>query len=76
MAQSNPERLLHTRDAAEILGVSEAWLERQRWKREAPAYVRVGGPTGRAVRYRLSDLNAYIEANLVGYAVTASKRAS
>jgi len=60
------ERLLHTRDAALILGVSPAWLERQRWKGEEPQYVRVGGPTGRAVRYRESDLRAYIDANIVG----------
>lgn len=66
----NIERLLHTRDAALILGVSAAWLERQRWKGEEPRYVRVGGPTGRAVRYRESDLRAYIEANIVGPAST------
>lgn len=59
------ESLLHTRDAAAILGVSEAWLERQRWKGEEPTYVRVGGQNGRAVRYRRSDLEAYIERNLV-----------
>jgi predicted DNA-binding transcriptional regulator AlpA len=59
------EPLLHTRDAATILGVSEAWLERQRWKGEDPAFVRVDGKNGRAVRYRRSDLEAYIERNLV-----------
>lgn len=59
------DKLLHTRDAAKILGVSQAWLERQRWKGEEPTYVRVGGQNGRAVRYRRSDLEAYIERNLV-----------
>lgn len=49
--QSFP-RLLHTRDAAKILGVSTAWLD---WQRQPPRYVRLGGPAGRAVRYREID---------------------
>lgn len=61
------ERLLHTRDAAEMLGVSAAWLERKRWEGKPPAYVRVGGPNGRAVRYRESELLRYIEANTVSF---------
>lgn len=63
LAQIEP--LLHTRDAAKLLGVSEAWLERQRWKGDEPTFVRVCGKNGRAVRYRKSDLEAYIERNLV-----------
>ena len=59
------ERLLPTRDAAKILGVSSGWLERKRWEGLPPSYVRVGGPTGRAVRYRETDLLAYIEENVV-----------
>ena len=59
------ERLLHTRDAAIILGVSPAWLERKRWEGRPPIYVRVGGPSGRAVRYRETDLRTYIESNVV-----------
>jgi len=59
------ERLLPTRDAAKILGVSTGWLERKRWEGLPPSYVRVGGPTGRAVRYRETDLLAYIEENVV-----------
>jgi len=62
--QSLP-RLLHTQDAAKILGVSTAWLERRRWQRLPPRYVRVGGPAGRAVRYRENDLFDYIEENTV-----------
>lgn len=37
--QSLP-RLLYTRDAATILGVSAAWLERRRWQGLPPPYVR------------------------------------
>jgi hypothetical protein len=66
--QSLP-RLLHTQDAAMILGVSTAWLERRRWQRLPPRYVRVGGPAGRAVRYREIDLLDYIEENTVDFSV-------
>lgn len=57
--------LLHSREAARILGVSEAWLARERWKGTGPVYVRVGGPSGRSVRYRFADLNGWIAANTV-----------
>ena len=60
-------RLLHTSDAAKILGVSAAWLERKRWQRQPPRYVRVGGPAGRAVRYRENDLLDYIDENTVEF---------
>ena len=60
-------RLLHTRDAAKILGVSTAWLERKRWEGQPPSYVRVGGPNGRAIRYREDDLLNYIEENTVEF---------
>jgi hypothetical protein len=53
-----------------MLGVSTAWLERKRWEGRPPAYVRVGGPNGRAVRYRESDLLNYIEANTVKFDVS------
>lgn len=59
------ERLMHTHEAAQILGVSAAWLERKRWEGRPPRYVRVGGPNGRAIRYRESDLRAYIEENAI-----------
>jgi predicted DNA-binding transcriptional regulator AlpA len=57
--------LLHSRDAAQYLGVSEAWLSRERWKRTGPSFIRVGGSNGRAVRYRREDLEAWIAANRV-----------
>ena len=59
------ERLLTTHEAAKILCCSPAWLERQRWKGEPPVYVKVGGETGRMVRYRLSDVLGWIEANRI-----------
>jgi len=57
--------LLHERDAAIYLNMSVAWLQRARWNRTGPRYVRVGGPSGRAVRYKMSDLEAYVAQNTV-----------
>jgi excisionase family DNA binding protein len=52
------ERLLTTSEAAEFLGVSKAFLERDRWAGARVQFIKVGS---RAVRYRLSDLEQYIE---------------
>jgi predicted DNA-binding transcriptional regulator AlpA len=52
------ENLLTSKEAAPILGVSVAFLERDRWAGARVPFIKVGS---RAVRYRLSDLNAYIE---------------
>lgn len=55
------ERLLTSKEAAPILGVSVAFLERDRWAGARVPFIKIGS---RAVRYRLSDLNAYIESCL------------
>jgi hypothetical protein len=52
--------LLHTKDAAKFLNVSVAFLERDRWAGARIPFVKVGS---RAVRYRLDDLEAYIDTN-------------
>lgn len=52
------EKLLTTVEASKILGVSKAFLERDRWAGARIPFIKVGS---RAVRYRLSDLNDYIE---------------
>jgi len=52
------EKLLTTKEAAPILGVSTAFLERDRWAGARVPFIKVGS---RAVRYRPSDLHAYIE---------------
>lgn len=49
--------LLHTKDAAKFLNVSVAFLERDRWAGARVPFVKVGA---RAVRYRIDDLEAYI----------------
>ena len=62
----NGDELVATKRAAAILGVSAAFLERDRWagarSGQGPLvpYIKVGP---RAVRYRLSDLRAHVEAN-------------
>lgn len=52
------DNLLTSKEAAPILGVSVAFLERDRWAGARVPYIKIGS---RAVRYRHSDLLAYIE---------------
>ena len=63
--------LLHERDAATHLRISVAWLQKHRCNNTGPAFIRVGGRKGGAVRYRRSDLERWIEANRVAYLRTA-----
>ncbi|WP_018865571.1 MULTISPECIES: AlpA family transcriptional regulator [unclassified Thioalkalivibrio] len=53
-----PDQLLNTTQAAHFLGVSKAFLERDRWAGARIPFIRVGS---RAVRYRLNDLNDYLD---------------
>jgi excisionase family DNA binding protein len=54
----NQTQLLNTQQAAEFLGVSVAFLERDRWAGARVPFIKVGS---RAVRYKQSDLDQYIE---------------
>lgn len=54
-------KLLNTKQAAEYLGISSAFLERDRWAGAQVPFVKIGT---RSVRYRLSDLDAYIESKV------------
>lgn len=54
-------RLLNTKETAVILSVSEAFLERDRWAGARIPFIKVGA---RAIRYRLQDIEKYIEDNL------------
>lgn len=51
------EQLMTTTAAAQYLGVSKAFLERDRWAGPRIPFVRVGS---RTVRYRVADLAAYV----------------
>ena len=53
--------LLTTAAAASYLGVSKAFLERDRWAGARIPFVKLGA---RAVRYRKTDLDTYIESKM------------
>jgi excisionase family DNA binding protein len=53
--------LLTTSEAAAILGMSKAFLERDRWAGARIPFIKLGA---RAVRYRLADLDSYIESKV------------
>ena len=55
------QQLLNTTEAANYLGVSKAFLERDRWAGARIPFIKVGS---RAVRYRLSDLDEYLDAQV------------
>ena len=55
------KQILNTSEAANYLGVSKAFLERDRWAGARIPFIKVGT---RAVRYRFSDLNAYLDSQV------------
>ena len=56
------KNLVKQKEAAERLGLSEATLERDRWRGGEIPYIKVGP---RAIRYDLNQLNAYLESKTV-----------
>jgi excisionase family DNA binding protein len=54
-------QLLTTKEAARFLGVSKAFLDKDRWAGARIPYIKLGA---RAVRYRPEDLDAYITAQV------------
>jgi predicted DNA-binding transcriptional regulator AlpA len=54
--------LLSAREAAALLHLSERTLERFRVSGAGPKFVRLG----RSIRYRLTDIEAFIAARIVG----------
>lgn len=55
-------KLLTTSEAAKALGLSTAFLERDRWAGAKIPFVRLGR---RAIRYRPEDINAFIESSVM-----------
>jgi len=53
--------LLKTKEAAKYLGVSAAFLERDRWAGAQIPFIRVGS---RSVRYELSALEEYVRTRI------------
>ena len=62
MANELRHRLVKQDKAAEYLGLSEATLERDRWRGGNIPFVRIGP---RAIRYDLEQLDDYIDRNTV-----------
>ena len=62
MSERSPELThLSEYEAADILGFSVKTLQRRRWLRETPQFIKLG----RKVRYRLSDLQQFINQSAV-----------
>lgn len=57
------DRLLSVAHAAHLLGVAKGTLANWRSMGMGPPFIRLNG--GRAVRYRLSDLLAYLETHTI-----------
>jgi hypothetical protein len=51
---------LTTPEAADVIGMTESWLERARWLGDGPPYVKLGA----AVRYSVDDLHAFMRARM------------
>ncbi|WP_163340219.1 AlpA family transcriptional regulator [Desulfopila sp. IMCC35008] len=56
MEASSNDRLLQQDEVKEMLGLADSTLEQWRLKGKGPKFVKLG----RAVRYRLSDVQHYI----------------
>lgn len=56
------------RATAEYLGVTTKWLAQQRWLHQGPPYAKVG----RAVRYRRTDVDRWLEQHTVRHEGRAS----
>ena len=53
------EKLLTSREVAQMLGLSVAWCEYHRWKGDGIPFLKLG----RVVRYREVDVLAWIESH-------------
>lgn len=54
-------QLLTTNQAAVYLSLSKAFLERDRWAGAKVPFIKIGS---RAVRYRINDLEAYVQSRM------------
>ncbi len=61
LSHTNHIGLLTAKQAARYLSISTKWLANQRWQGTGPKFIRVGG----AVRYRVSDLEQFLEEAVV-----------
>ncbi len=56
----NKDELYTDNEAAKFLRCSVSWLRQMRVRGDGPLFAKIG----RCVRYRLSDLQAWVEQNL------------
>ena len=54
--------LINEKQAAEKIGLSVHWLRRKRWSGGGIPFIKVSD--GGAVRYRVADIEAYVDARL------------
>lgn len=66
-----PSQNLTTNQAAQYLNVQPATLEQWRWNGRGPKFVKIS----RSVRYRLADLEAFLEARVFGSTTEAQAKA-
>lgn len=52
------EKLLSEKEIEQIYGISRRWLQKMRWVGGGPIFLKIG----KSVRYRVSDFEAYLEA--------------
>lgn len=52
-------RLMDQRELCAYIGKSTSWAERARWSGDGPKFIKIG----RHVRYRVTDVLAWIESN-------------
>lgn len=57
----DPERLLWQAELALLIDKSEAWLERHRWAKTGPRFVKIG----RTPMYRARDVIEYLDQRTV-----------
>jgi predicted DNA-binding transcriptional regulator AlpA len=61
MEEVMEKQIVNERQAAQYLGLSVKTLQAWRWRGTGPRYVKMN----KAVRYRLGDLDAFTESNVV-----------
>ena len=55
-------QLLSTKQAADYLGVSPSFLEKDRWRGSRIPFIQI---SPRSIKYRLEDLDFYIESRVM-----------
>lgn len=64
LTPSTSQALINERQAAELIGLSVAWLRRKRWSGGGIPFVKIGDGFKGAVRYRLEDVNNFLESRI------------